>query len=197
MCRVKCLGGSGTAAFLHQFFETSVLNFIIVTGRIGETHCIIFQHSRLFGFKLTLSLLPGCHDTLEIESVWTVWNWMFSCKSVQLFSFLTPNKSTFNVTFASTTTKLCAVNFQTLSCSKLSTLGNAFSSLYKWIIKPHSLLLLATRQYFWFSEKVKFIALSKYAAAFQESGSKHGQKKCTKTPKTEWKSIRPCVGSRV
>lgn len=97
MCQVKCLGGSGTAAFLHQFFKTPVLNFIIVTGRIGETHCIMFQHSRLFGFKLTLSLLPGCHDTLEIESVGTVWNWMFSCKSVQLFSFLTPNKGTFHV----------------------------------------------------------------------------------------------------
>ena len=116
---------------------------------------------------------------------------MFSFKSVRLFSFLAPNKNTVNVTFAN---KLYIVNFQTLSCSKSSTLGNTFSSLYKWIIKPHSLLLLATRQYFWFSEKVKFIALSKCAAAFQESGSKHGQKKCTKTPQTEWKSIRPCVG---
>ena len=92
------------------------------------------------------------------------------------FFFSHPEQKHISCIFASTNTKLCAVNFQTLSCSKLSTLGNTFSSLYKWIIKPHSLLPLATRQYFWFSEKVKFIALSKCAAA------------------TEWKSIRPCVG---
>ena len=51
-------GRERNSDLLHQFFETSVFNFIIVTGRIGKTHCIIFQHSRLFGFKLTLSLLP-------------------------------------------------------------------------------------------------------------------------------------------
>ena len=135
------------------------------------------------------------------------------------FSFLTNNKTTVNANFASTTGKLYALNFQTLSCPKWGklkntwsyfclliqaltneskkvsvvnlcssflgqiTMGNTFAST-NWVAEPDQLQV--------FGWKSKTVGISKSAWTFLVC-----QNKMMKTPKTEWKSIRPCVGSRV